>query len=339
MGSVTPESQATYFTISDRGFFPGTVALLNSLRLTGNRGSFVVVDVGLDGVQRSRLERHATVVSAPVDVARPLFKALPQLFNPRGAIAIVDSDMIVTDHLGGVVEKVAEGKICVFPDHISQTTRWFKEWESILELKVPLRRQPYVNSGFLALSVEHWPSFLSRFWELSERVPLKSVFAGPSMGRPFWTADQDTLNAFLMSEIPPSAVEILPATQEVYPDGLIRTRIIDPRTLECSWVGHRPLILHHSMNPKIWSPNGWRRVRRDAYTLLFGRVVCGNDVQVRMHPKDLPIWLRPGVGGQMMLGALDVLHRWAGGIRRRLPPRASSAVMRAADRLAGLNRS
>ena len=248
------ESQATYFTVSDRSFFPGTVALLNSLRLTGNRGSFVVVDVGLEGAQRSRLARHGRVVTAPSGVTRPLFKALPQLFDPRGAIVILDSDMLVTDHLGPVVLKAAEGKICVFPDHISQTGRWFPEWQSVLGLKAPLRRQTYVNSGFIALSVDHWPSFLPRFWDLSERVPLESVFAGPDMDRPFWTADQDTLNALLMSEIPPTAVEILPASDEVYPDGLMDTKVVDLETLECIWAGRRPKILHHSMNPKVWAP-------------------------------------------------------------------------------------
>ena len=332
-------SQVTCFTISDKSFFPGTVALLNSLRLTGNRGSFVVVDVGLDDVQRSRLERHASVVKAPTDVARPLFKALPLLFDPTGTIIILDSDMLVTAHLGHVVEKAASGKICVFPDHFAHRERWYSEWETVLELKAPLRRQTYVNSGFLALSVEHWPSFLSRFWELSERVPLGSVFAGTDMDRPFWTADQDTLNAFLMSEIPPAATEILPAAEEVYPDGLIHTKVIDPETLECSWSGHRPMILHHSLNPKAWGRSGWRRVRRDAYARLFGRVVCGKDVQLRMDPEELPLWLRRDPAGKMALKGLDVAHGIAGGVRRRLPPRPSAAIQRAADRLAGLRRS
>ena len=331
--------QVTYFTISDKSFFPGTVALLNSLRLTGNQGSFVVMDVGLDDAQRSRLERHATVVKAPKDVPRPLFKALPQLFNPTGTIVIADSDMLVTDHLGHIVEKAAEGKICVFPDHFTQTGRWFGDWETVLELKAPLRHQTYVNSGFVALSVEHWPSFLSRFWELSERVPLGSVFAGTDMDRPFWTADQDTLNAFLMSEIPPAAVEVLPAAQEVYPDALIHTKIIDPGTLECSWAGHRPVILHHSMNPKAWGRSGWRRVRRDAYARLFGRVVCGKDVQLRMDPEELPLWLRLDASGKLALMGLDVAHGMAGAVRHRLPPGPSAAIQRAADRLAGLRRS
>jgi hypothetical protein len=337
--NVDVESQATYFTVSDRSFFPGTVALLNSLRLSGNRGSFVVVDVGLGRAQRSRLARHGRVVSAPSGVARPLFKALPKLFDPRGAIVILDSDMLVTDHLWPVVLKAMEGKICVFPDHVSQTGRWFPEWQSVLGLRAPLRRQTYVNSGFIALSVDHWPSFLPRFWDLSERVPLGSVFAGQDMDRPFWTADQDTLNALLMSEIPPTAVEILPASDEVYPDGLMDTKVVDLETLECVWAGSRPKILHHSMNPKIWARGGWRRVRRDAYARLFARVVCGQDAPLRMRPEELPLWLRPDALGRMTLEGLDVTHGMVSAIRRRLPPRSSAALVQTVDRLARVRRT
>ena len=333
------ESQATYFTVSDKSFFLGTVALLNSLRITGNRGSFVVVDVGLEDAQRSRLERHARIVTAPSGVTRPLFKALPLLFDPRGAIVILDSDMLVTDYLGPVVGKAAEGKICVFPDHALQAGRWFSEWQTVLELKAPLRRQPYVNSGFISLSVEHWPSFLSRFWELSERVPLESVFAGSDMDRPFWTADQDTLNAFLMSEIPPTAVEILSASDEMHPDGLMHTKVVDLETLECRWAGRRPKILHHSMNPKVWARGGWRRVRRDAYARLFARVVCGEDAPLRMRPDELPLWLRPNALGKMTMVGLDVTHGMVSAIRRHLPPRSSAALVRTVDRLAGVRRT
>ena len=228
-------------------------------------------------------------------------KALPLLFDPRGPIVILDSDMIVIDHLGPVVLKATEGKICVFPDHISQTGRWFPEWQSVLGLIAPLRRQTYVNSGFIALSVDHWPSFLPRFWDLSERVPLDRSSRVQDMDRPFWTADQDTLNALLMSEIPPTAVEILPRSDQVYPDGLMDTKVVESRDTRMHLGGSRPNRLHHSMNPKVWARGGWRRVRRDAYGRLFARVVCGQDAPLRMRPEELPLWLRPDALGRMTL--------------------------------------
>jgi len=45
----------TYYTIANAPFFPGVVALLNSLRLTRNTGELVVLDRGLDDDQRERL--------------------------------------------------------------------------------------------------------------------------------------------------------------------------------------------------------------------------------------------------------------------------------------------
>ena len=63
---VDPMSVATFYTISSAGYFPGTVALLNSLRLTGNAGELVVLDRGLLPDQRARLEPQARVVDLPV---------------------------------------------------------------------------------------------------------------------------------------------------------------------------------------------------------------------------------------------------------------------------------
>ena len=43
---------ATFYTVTDAEFFPGTVALLNSLRLVGHREPLVVLDNGLTPEQR-----------------------------------------------------------------------------------------------------------------------------------------------------------------------------------------------------------------------------------------------------------------------------------------------
>ncbi len=53
---------ATFYTVTDAEFFPGTVALLNSLRLMGHREPLVVLDDGSATEQRERLDRVAAVV-------------------------------------------------------------------------------------------------------------------------------------------------------------------------------------------------------------------------------------------------------------------------------------
>ena len=82
---------ATFYTVTDASFFPGTVALLNSLRLSGNREPLVALDVGLERGQRVRLARHATVVDLECELPRPLFKAFPRAFAPSGVVVVVDS--------------------------------------------------------------------------------------------------------------------------------------------------------------------------------------------------------------------------------------------------------
>lgn len=332
---------ATFFTICNEPFFPGLVALLNSLRIIGHNDPLVVLDLGMSHSQRARLEPHAIVVDVPMTAMAhaTTFKAFPSFLDPRGVVVIIDSDMIVTRSLADPIDLASKGKICVFPDHHSQAERRFEEWESAFELKGPLRQQPYVNSGFIALSTECWPDFLQRFWEVCQLVPPDARMIGESQNNPFWGADQDALNALLMSEVAPDAIELLPAAHEVYPDRLTRTRIIHSFTLECRIHGEQPAILHYSMAPKAWDRKGWVRVRRDAYVRLFPRIVCGNDARLRMEPKELPLWLRPGLIGKTTLAGLDATHGLVVSVRRMLPTRASAAVLRAKQRLTGSTHS
>ena len=91
-------TEATFYTIADAGFFPGLVALLNSLRLTGNAGELVALDRGLTPAQRELLEGHVSVVDLPEAPAGSpiLLKPYPGQVGATGTIVLVDSDMIVT---------------------------------------------------------------------------------------------------------------------------------------------------------------------------------------------------------------------------------------------------
>src|SRR4051812_44185298 len=201
-GAVPTES--TYYTIADAPFFPGLVVLLNSLRLSGNRGELVVLDRGLADDQRELVEPHVTLVQLPVaDVPHPaVLKPYPHAFDPSGVVMIIDSDMLIVHSLDWVAERAAAGKICLFPDPIPD--RWFAEWADTLELRAPLRRGKYLNAGFVAVDVERWPSLLERWWELCARIPAEQLFVDQAL--PFWAADQDALNALLLSELPGDVV-------------------------------------------------------------------------------------------------------------------------------------
>ncbi len=105
--------EATFFTITDEQYFLGTVALLNSLRIAGNHGPLVVLDMGLSRAQRLRLSAHARVVSIQMGhTRRPwMLKTFPRFFDPNGVAIIIDSDMIVTRSLKYVVDHAAAGRI------------------------------------------------------------------------------------------------------------------------------------------------------------------------------------------------------------------------------------
>jgi hypothetical protein len=288
--------ETTYFTTSDRNYFVGTVALINSLRLTGHRGEIVVLDFGLRESQRRRLASVATV-EPPSVAPRALPKALPDPDRARGRIVLVDGDILVVAPLGAVLDKAATGLICLFhnPDD-----RWFEEWEKELALNAPLRRQRYANAGFVAFSAENWPWLLERWAETNDRVAEMP----PRQPDPYRDRDQDALNALLMSEVPADRVDIQPDWRGPHADALPRVRIVDERDLACTDEGREVVILHHSMSPKTWGPRGWRRDARQAYISLLPRVLFSDDVPLRLEHHEVPIWLRPTQLGRLTQGIL-----------------------------------
>ena len=108
MGSMGTE--ATFYTIADAGFFPGLVALLNSLRLTGNSGELVVLDRGLTTAQRGLLEGQVSLVELPEAPAGSpiLLKPYPGVVGASGTIVLIDSDMIVTRSLAEIARWPAD---------------------------------------------------------------------------------------------------------------------------------------------------------------------------------------------------------------------------------------
>jgi hypothetical protein len=300
----------TYYTVANAPFFPGLVALLNSLRLTENFGELVVLDVGLDPAQRRLLEPHASFLTLPPDATASPFLAKPFVhrLDARGTVVIIDSDMLVTTSLDPIVAQADAGKICVFPDHPTTTGRWFADWSEGFGLAAPLRRQVYANAGFLALSLDRHRGLLERWWEACGQIPGGAHFSSDPAG-PYWAGDQDALNALLMSELPAAEIELQPPDAEVYWDELGKVEIVDERTLECR-LGSSPVtILHYSYRPKPWQAASWPRIVDDVFVRLLPRVLFAEDVPLRLDPAGFPPWARPGRGGRAAVRALSTGHR------------------------------
>ncbi len=295
----------------------------------------VALDNGLTDRQRKRLERVASVVDAPDDalLKSPLtLKPFPLLVGASGTVVIIDSDIIVTASLAPALALATQGQICLYPDLPEEQDRWCAEWHELFSLTRPLRRQTYVNSGFVAFSVDRWPNLLEDWWEACGKIPADQVFTAEN--QPFRYGDQDALNAILMSEIPTEAQTVLPYESIAFPAE--RSEVVDENELRCVRDGQQVSIVHHLTGPKVWSNEGlyrmvmseeWALAGRfpvdglprlsfsdhwsrtlcgrlpppDPYIRLFPRVVFGSDVVLRLDPGDVPWWLRPGLRQRLAL--------------------------------------
>lgn len=316
--------EVTYYTVADSRFFPGLVALLNSLRLTGNGGKITVLDRGLEREQRTLLAGHVEIVQLPEDLRTQhawSVKPYPALLKPRGIIVVIDSDIIVTRNLEDVTALAQEGKICVFPD--PDEGRFFSEWEQLCDLSNPPRRQTYVNSGFVALSAERWDDLLRRWWMGSAQLP-------PDVSEPLRNRDQDVLNALLMSEVPREMIAELPGDEVAYPTWQ-RVTVNDTETLTCIHRERATTLLHYdeSGKAKPWERRAWLKVRRNAYVQLMPRLLFGADVTLPLPREAAPIWLRTSAVGRAALRVLS----GANGLANRIAPLFPKGVRRRMSRL------
>ena len=331
----------TYVTVSDSQFFVGTVALLNSLRLTGNEGELVVLDCGLTAVQRDRLRSFCRIEPIPADdrTHRTLYKPYASGLA-EGVVVFVDSDVIVTGSLGEVIGDAARGGVCAFRDPTLE--RRFDEWEEVFRLSAPPRvGQPYVCAAFIVFATARWPELMGRWREacglVSYSLPRNAYRLWErSFADPIHYLDQDALNAILMSEVPAEALHALdpdlgPTSFEQDP-----VDVVDATSLRCSLRGKETLLLHYAGGPKPWEARGWSGRIFDAYIRLLPRVLLADDLPLRLAGGDVPIWIRGGPQGRVALSSLRAgadAARWAlsrlpAPARRRLLLRIRSRVWR-----------
>ncbi len=258
------------YTLADGEYFVGLAALLNSLRLTGHEQELVVLDCGLGDEHRRVLRDHVTLAPLPETLARRklLAKAyLSRLVSPEEIVVYVDSDVLVTGSLEPMIARAAAGHISVAPvDWPEKRGRSIGGWEQLFGLSAPVRRDVYVNAGFLGLSAAPWQPLLERWLALCGSIPVDAVFRGEIDENPLWAGDQDALNALLMSEVPAEAVVHLAEGAAVFPPELERVQVRDRDGLECTLDGRPVTMLHYSWIPKPWEPGSWRRMHRPLRT-------------------------------------------------------------------------
>lgn len=279
-------SRAIYF-LADRRYFLGAVALVNSLRLAGQREPIVMLDCGLTTGQRRLLEREVTAVDATRSdqVALPfLLRAKAPLQSPAETMLLLDADVIVTRSLELLFALAETGKVVAFEDALCD--RHFPAWQEQLGLPA-LRRQPYVNAGCIALPGESGLSLLRR---LDGFLPLTDVslsfWGDGDHNEPFFFLDQDVVNGLLAGFFDRSDVVALPHRLAPHPpfSGLV----CDEGSARCRYPdGEEPFLLHHVIRKPWLDPT-----RANPYTTLFLRLLLESDVPIRLTRRDLPLHLR-----------------------------------------------
>ena len=295
-----------YVTLTDERFFIGTVALVNSLRLTENGHDILIVDAGLRSDQRDRLAAVADVrrlENCGSQVLPPFLKPRALMSAPMGTLVFLDSDMIVTASLESTAIAAAEGRICVLPDGPPRhhTRRFEDAWTKRLHLRRPLREQPYINSGFIALDSSRWVGLLERWIELCAEVSESRSLLPHSIPmheadvHPFAYLDQDVLNAILMSEVDESAVVIGDWHRAGVPEPEDTTRIVERLSLQCqSDRATSTMLLHHFSRPKPWFAEARGCLMYEPYDELLVRLLTGPDLTIVLPPDAIPVWLRRG---------------------------------------------
>lgn len=303
-----------FYSLSGRDFFPGLVALLNSLRLTGHSAPLFVLDCGMEPRQRERLEPHATLVPAPSDLPPSLLKLVAPLRHPAETMVLLDADVIVTRSLNELADRAAGGRVVGFENDVH---RHFEEWAQLLDLE-PLRDGPYLTSSSLFMHGDLAAELLPLAHERQLAVDRSATWLGDgSESHPLYYMDQDVLNAVLLSRLPPERVVALdPRLSATPPFSGLRVR--DEASLYCAYDddGAEPYLLHHFFR-KPWLV----AMRSNPYSRLLTRLLLRADVPLRLEEPELPLRLRTGSLARAERLRVDLLVGGPAGIRRRLAGR------------------
>ena len=323
--SSTTVEKAVY-CVCNADHFLGAVALVNSLRLTGWDGEIVLLDCGLTDEQRVLLGEEVQILVAPPVEAPHLLKVVGPLAHPARVMAILDADIIVTRSLDPLIAEAAEsGRLLAFADALHD--RYDARWGDLLGLG-ELRRQSYVNSGFLVVPEDLGLRLFRDLEEAQTHIDIGRSMVGEGTPEdPFYFADQDALNAILASSlVRPDEVRALSHRLAPHPP-FPGVEIVDEERLAVTGGDDGPFALHHIQRKPWLSPVG-----STAYSRLLPRLWLADDLAVRLEPRHVPRRYRPGWTGSAATGYASgqvAAEQARARIRRRLAANGAGSSSRA----------
>jgi hypothetical protein len=293
-----------FYCISSELYYPGAVALVNSLRLAGHDEPIFLLDIGLTAGHRSHLAAEATILEGPAGAPPYLLKTVAPLSRPAETMVLIDVDMVATRTLAPLVERAAGGGVVAVRENID---RHVAEWGELLGLG-ETRRGPYVSSGLVVLGGEPGAEVL-RLW--SDRLPSadyeRSWFADRDLDYPFLFLDQDVLNGILHSALPEDALVAL--EERLAPHQPYRgLRMVDERSLRCAYAdGTEPYVLHQYLG-KPWVEPTYHGI----YSRALSRLWLEGDVALPLAEDEVPLRMRRGpraLAARTAVNAFDIA-RW-----------------------------
>lgn len=305
------------FAVGDAGYFIGIVALVNSLRISGNDMPVTVLDLGFAPEQRAMLAPHCELVDAPRDRHPHIAKMLAPMRSDVDVVVMLDADLLVTGPLDPLISDAEAGRVCAASDPARE--RFHSEWSDIFGLRAPLRHQPYVNTGVVAFSRVHFPDLLERWSQVCTLVAGRPTLDDVSELDPVWLPDQDALNALLMSEAPPGSLAL--RSDMMTGKQLLDSGFTDLRRLKCVRNGEPVRFLHTLGSPKPWQPRARWEFRGNSYVTGLRRALVGPDLVIAIPPHEVPRWLHDGWEGaatRALLTVYDFPASWSRPLRRRL---------------------
>jgi hypothetical protein len=293
-----------FYCMSSDEYFPGAVALINSLRLQGHRDPVYVLDCGLSDPHREALSTQATIVEGPSGLPPYLLKTFAPSRHPAETMVLIDVDMVVTRPLGSMLAQSPAGGLLAFKDNID---RFVTEWAELLG-RDDARETPYVSSGLVVLAGEKGREVLE-LWNEHIAAPEyeRSWFGRRETDYPWLFLDQDVLNAVISTTLGDDELAVL--DKRLAPHQPYRgLRLRDARRLRCAYRdGTEPYVLHQYLD-KPWLEPMYHGI----YSKLLSRLWLGDDVALRLPRDEIPLRMRDGIGPLLVRKQADFrdLVRW-----------------------------
>ena len=265
---------AAFYCVADERYFPGAVALVNSLRLVGHREPVFVLDTGLTPRERALLEPQATIVDGPSDVPPWLLKTVAPLAHPAAAMVLLDADLVATRSLAPLIERAAAGSLVAFRNPVD---RFVAEWGALLDLG-PVRRRDYLSSAAIAVERSLGLEILGLMDDRQGAVDFERThWRDNTPGYPFTYADQDVFNAILATRADADRIVTLDQRLAATPP-FTDLRLVDAGTLRCAYHdGAEPFLVHHHTVKPWLEPT-----HHGVYSRLLRRLLIAADVAVRV---------------------------------------------------------